>query len=142
MPTQYLCCYCLQLPYINEAETVSLSINVLSNGNSLPCNKNDTTSLFRCSSNCREHRTWWVTHIGLCFFFFYKEWTFVTPLSQIISIHGFVFVVCDNGWLPYNNHCYWLSPSPVTFHNAVVRIKCVNTCVIVDMKLRQHLLLN
>lgn len=42
MQTQHLCCYCrkteLQLPYINEAETVSLSINVLSNGNSLPCN--------------------------------------------------------------------------------------------------------
>nr|XP_034322104.1 perlucin-like protein [Crassostrea gigas] len=26
---------------------------------------------------------------------------------------------CDNGWLPYNNHCYWLSPSPLSFNNAV-----------------------
>uniref|UniRef100_K1QGQ3 Collectin-12 n=1 Tax=Magallana gigas TaxID=29159 RepID=K1QGQ3_MAGGI len=27
---------------------------------------------------------------------------------------------CDNGWLPYKNHCYWFSPSPDTFHYAVI----------------------
>lgn len=53
----------------------------------------------------------------------------------------FVIVACDNGWLPYNNHCYWLSPSPSSFYNAVVSIQCVNTCVIVDMQLRQQLVI-
>uniref|UniRef100_A0A8W8I828 C-type lectin domain-containing protein n=1 Tax=Magallana gigas TaxID=29159 RepID=A0A8W8I828_MAGGI len=28
--------------------------------------------------------------------------------------------VCDNGWIPYENHCYWCSPNPDNFHNAVV----------------------
>lgn len=42
-------------------------------------------------------------------------------------------VVCDNGWIPYENHCYWCSPNPDIFHNAVVRFKCIHLPIITDM---------
>ncbi|XP_022307324.2 perlucin-like protein isoform X1 [Crassostrea virginica] len=44
----------------------------------------------------------------------------------VVGLAGFVNLsrVCENGWMAYNNNCYWFSTSGVEFKDAVKN--CVN----------------
>lgn len=49
----------------------------------------------------------------------------------------FVFVGCDDGWVPYKHNCYWFSRgTDLVFHNAVVRFKWIPICLIADISKR------
>lgn len=75
----------------------------------------------------------------LCFlihFYFFYFLAFVFPLFLfriflldfycfkhfvITRFHVFVAIVCDDGWVPYNNQCYLFSSRVDIFPNAMVR---------------------
>lgn len=46
---------------------------------------------------------------------------------------GLLIVVCDNGWIFYENYCYWCLLNLDNFYNVVVRFKCIYLFIIIDM---------
>lgn len=74
---------------------------------------------------------WFLIHF---YFFYFLAFVFPLFLFRIFLLdfycfkhfvitrfHVFVAIVCDDGWVPYNNQCYLFSSSVDIFPNAVVR---------------------
>lgn len=83
----------------------------------------------------RQQRMFTILWFLIHFYFFYFL-AFVFPLFLfriflldfycfehfvITRFHVFVAIVCDDGWVPYNNQCYLFSSSVDIFPNAMVR---------------------
>lgn len=48
-------------------------------------------------------------------------------------LYVFVAIVCNDGWVPYNNQCYLFSTSPDNFANAVVSLNIM--CITKNIKI-------
>lgn len=48
-------------------------------------------------------------------------------------LYVFVAIVCDDGWVPYNNQCYLFSTSADNFANTVVSLKIM--CITKNIKI-------